>query len=75
MNERLKTIFRRRDLLRTVTAGAVAAVTSAVALKPAAVETMATAGTRSSSDKRRARYQARSAEVQDFYRVNRYPAK
>jgi hypothetical protein len=75
MNKRLKATVRRRDLLLTVTAGAVVAVTSAVALKPAAVETMATAGTRSSSDKRRARYQASSAEVQDFYRVNRYPAK
>ena len=26
-------------------------------------------------DKRKARYQANSAEVQDFYRVNRYPAR
>jgi hypothetical protein len=26
-------------------------------------------------DKRRARYQANSAEVQDFYRVNSYPSR
>jgi hypothetical protein len=26
-------------------------------------------------DKRRARYQANSAEVQEFYRVNRYPVR
>jgi hypothetical protein len=32
----------------------------------------ATAGGR---DKRKAQYQANSPEVQDFYRVNRYPAK
>jgi hypothetical protein len=29
----------------------------------------------SSSDKRKARYRADSAEVQDFYRVNRYPVR
>jgi hypothetical protein len=27
------------------------------------------------ADKRKARYQANSAEVRDFYRVNAYPAK
>jgi hypothetical protein len=27
------------------------------------------------NDKRRARYQANSAEVQDFYRVNSYPVR
>jgi hypothetical protein len=32
-------------------------------------------GQPASNDKRRSLYQPRSAEVQTFYRVNRYPAK
>jgi hypothetical protein len=68
MKERVKTIVRRRDMLRVMMAGATAAATNTVALESAAVES------RSSGDKRKARYQANSAEVQDFYRVNRYPA-
>jgi hypothetical protein len=45
---------------------------AAVAATPtSAVE--AAAQPESRKDKRKARYQASSAEVQDFYRVNRYP--
>lgn len=62
------TKIRRRDLIRVVAATGVAA-------------TAATAGCSASDansvrrDKRRPQYQANSPEVQDFYRVNRYPAK
>jgi hypothetical protein len=55
----------RRELLRVIAFGTVAAT-----------------GTASSSiaaerfpDKHKARYRAESADVQTFYRVNRYPAK
>ena len=69
MKERLKTIIRRRDLLRFAIAGAGAAAASTlvpetVAAKPVDLR-----------DKRKARYQASSAEVQNFYRVNSYPAR
>jgi hypothetical protein len=67
MKGQLLTKLRRRDLLRLVTAGASAAGTAAfgsVAAEPA-----------SRAQKRRARYQANSAEVQEFYRVNRYPVR
>ena len=59
MKERLETIIRRRDLLRLAIAGAGAAAAESVNL----------------SDKRKARYQADSAEVRNFYRVNSYPAR
>jgi TAT (twin-arginine translocation) pathway signal sequence len=55
----------RRDLLRVLAAGAAAAGTSACS--------SAQAG--DFPDKRKARYQADSSNVQNFYRVNRYPAK
>lgn len=55
----------RRDLLRVLAVGAAAATTSACASAEAAAF----------PDKRKARYQADSADVQSFYRVNRYPAK
>jgi hypothetical protein len=58
--------LRRRDLLRAVTAGVVAAVSSLDEVE---------AASGSLDDKRKARYQPNSAEVQDFYRVNRYPAR
>jgi hypothetical protein len=69
MKERLKTIIRRRDLLRFAIAGAGAAAASTlvpetVAAKPVDLR-----------DKRKARYQASSAEVRNFYRVNSYPAR
>jgi len=70
MNEGGRSITRRRDVLRAMTAGVAVAAASAVPLAPAAV-----AGeTEAVREKRKARYQANSAEVQEFYRVNRYPA-
>jgi hypothetical protein len=69
MKARLLTMVHRRDLLRLATAGVAAAAASRVVFEPAAAKPLA------SSDKRKARYQANSAEVQDFYRVNRYPSR
>jgi hypothetical protein len=69
MKEGLKTGVRRRDLLYVAIAGAGVAVASAVATEPA----LAKSG--NLADKRKARYQANSAEVRNFYRVNSYPAK
>jgi hypothetical protein len=70
MRERLKILVRRRDLLRAMMAGAAVAATSTVARESVAAQPY-----NNSSNKRKARYQANSVEVQDFYRVNRYPAK
>jgi hypothetical protein len=67
VDERQKPKIRRRDLLIAVTATGVAA-----AMGTKAHSSAATAGRR---DKRKPQYQANSPEVQDFYRVNRYPAK
>ncbi len=65
-----ETLIQRRNLLRTVATGVVAVATATtVAFEPASAEP------RNSSDKRKARYQASSAEVQEFYHVNRYPVR
>jgi hypothetical protein len=69
MKGRLKTDVRRRDLLYIAVAGAGVAVTGAVVTEPALAKPVNLA------DKRKARYQANSAEVRNFYRVNAYPAK
>jgi hypothetical protein len=69
MKERLKTTIRRRDLLGLAMAGAGAAVASTVVPKQAASKPV------DLNDKRKARYQANSAEVRNFYRVNSYPAR
>ena len=69
MKERLKTTVRRRDLLSLVLASAGAAFTDAVAAEPAAAKSV------DLKDKRKARYQANSAEVRNFYRVNSYPVR
>ena len=69
MKERPKRMVRRRDLLGLVLAGTGAAVASAVAAEPAAAKSV------DLKDKRRARYQADSAEVRNFYRVNSYPGR
>jgi hypothetical protein len=63
MNDRLNPKIARRDLLRVLAVGAAAATTSACASTDA----------EEFPDKRKARYQADSREVQTFYRVNRYP--
>jgi hypothetical protein len=65
MNDRLSPRLARRDLLCILAAGAAAATASACDSAEAA----------EFPDKRKARYQADSADVQSFYRVNRYPAK
>jgi hypothetical protein len=58
----------RRDFLRAVGAGAGLAVTAAAPLVQEAK-----ADSESNDVKRKARYQANSADVQAYYRVNRYP--
>jgi hypothetical protein len=60
----LNAIIRRRDLLRAAAIGATATTTAYASEEAGAFP-----------DKRKARYQADSPEVQTFYRVNRYPAK
>lgn len=67
--KRHKAIVRRRDLLGFVLAGAGAAAVNTVAAEPAAAKSV------DLKAKRRARYQADSAEVRNFYRVNSYPAR
>jgi hypothetical protein len=69
MKERLKSLIPRRDLLRLAIASAGAATAAALLPEPAASKPI------DLKDKRRARYQANSPEVQDFYRVNSYPAR
>jgi hypothetical protein len=69
MKDRLKTIIRRRDLLRIAVAGTGAAAASTLVLEAAPAKPV------DLTDKRRARYQANSPEVEDFYRVNKYPAR
>jgi hypothetical protein len=65
MKERVPTNVHRRDLFRLVMAGAVVTTVGIEA---------ATAELNGNDNKRKARYRADSVEVQDFYRVNRYPA-
>jgi hypothetical protein len=69
MDDRRNTIIRRRDVLLVVTASAVAAVVGAASIPSARTDRAVR------RDKRRPQYQANSPEVQDFYRVNRYPGK
>jgi hypothetical protein len=65
MSEQRAALVLRRDLLRAMTAG--------VALAAVAQLDEAEAAPWPPKEKRKARYQANSPEVQDFYRVNRYP--
>ncbi len=64
-----KKAIGRRDVLRALGAGAGLAVTAAAPLA-----TPALADSETNDEKRKARYQANSNEVQTFYRVNRYPS-
>ncbi len=57
----------RRDLLRVVVAGIGATAASTILPEPASAKPV------DMTNKRRARYQAKSAEVRNFYRVNSYP--
>jgi hypothetical protein len=69
MEQRRNIMLRRRDLLLAVSASGVAAAASMTSI----------GSTRSDAllkrDKRKPQYQSSSAEVQTFYRVNRYPGK
>ena len=69
MEERLRTIIRRRDLLNLAIAGAGTAAASVVVPEPADAKPV------DLKDKRKPRYQANSAEVRNFYRVNAYPVR
>jgi hypothetical protein len=69
MKGRPLTTVHRRDLLRLAIAGAGAVAASTVVPETAAAKPV------NLKDKRKARYQANSAEVQEFYRVNSYPAR
>ncbi len=68
MTKEPKRTLGRRELLRTIGAGATVA---AAAAAPLAGE--ARADTENNDEKRRSRYRE-SAEVKTFYRVNRYPS-
>ena len=68
MKQNEKTKLGRRDFLRAMGAGAGIAVTAAAPLATQA------AAAESDADKKKARYQANSADVQTFYKVNRYPS-
>jgi hypothetical protein len=70
MSKQPETLVRRRDVVRALVVGAgIAATASGPAATPAAADT------ETNTEKRKARYQANSPEVQTFYRVNRYPPK
>jgi hypothetical protein len=61
--------MRRRDVFRAAAVGAAIAASGTPADQAAGAEPT------SSTEKRRARYQADAPEVQNFYRVIRYPAR
>lgn len=71
MNTKSMATLGRRDFLRTLGAGATVAVAAGAGTSTDA----ARADSETNDEKRKARYQANSAEVQTFYRVNRYPPK
>ena len=68
MADRHKGTIGRRQLLRT---GVLGLIVTAISARESALA----ADTETNSEKRKARYQANSAEVQNFYRVNRYPKR
>ena len=69
MGDRHKGTIGRRQLLRAGMIGFIATATSALESGSVAADT------ETGTDKRKARFQANSAEVQNFYRVNRYPKR
>ena len=60
----------RRDFLRKIGAGAVSGA-AAAASAPFAGEALAA---ESEDEKKKPRYNAESADVKNYYRVNRYPS-
>jgi hypothetical protein len=69
MPEKFERKFPRRDLLRLAMAGTGAALIGSQLSQPASAQSV------DLKSKRRARYQADSAEVRNFYRVNSYPTR
>ena len=69
MNDRPDIMIRRRDIIGAAIAGVGAATLGVVASEPAPAKAP------DLKDKRRPRYRADSAEVQNFYRVNKYPVR
>lgn len=69
MKQKSKAGIGRRDVLRALGVGAGVAVTAAAPLA-----TPASADSEAGDEKRKARYQANSKEIQTYYRVNRYPS-
>lgn len=60
--------MRRRDVLRAFGVGAGAAMTASTAqVEPGLAQA------ENNDEKRKSRYQPNSADVQNYYRVNRYP--
>jgi hypothetical protein len=68
MNVPFERKFLRRDLLRLAVAGTGAGLIGSELAEPTHAATV------DLKNKRRSRYQADSAEVRNFYRVNSYPA-
>jgi hypothetical protein len=69
MRDRQKGNIGRRQLLRAGMIGFIATATSALESSSVAADT------ETNDEKRKARFQANSAEVRNFYRVNRYPKR
>jgi hypothetical protein len=69
MKRERKATLGRREFLRTLGAGATVAAAAATPLADDA-----RADSENNDEKRKARYQPNSQEVQTFYRVNRYPS-
>ncbi|WP_143273898.1 formate dehydrogenase [Bradyrhizobium canariense] len=69
MKERLKTGIGRRDIFAIAMGGAGAALMDTGGPRPVNAKPI------DLKSKRKARYQASSAEVRNFYRVNAYPVK
>ncbi|MCP1908895.1 hypothetical protein ACVIWU_005846 [Bradyrhizobium sp. USDA 4509] len=67
MKGRVQAAVYRRDLLRLAIVSAAAATAGTLTIEPIVAEPAGSA-------KRKPRYRANSAEVQNFYRVNSYPA-
>ena len=67
MKEQLEVAIGRRNLFGLAIAGVAAAAASTMVPERAAVKSD------NPTDKRKARYQANSPEVRNFYRVNSYP--
>ena len=67
MKEHLKVAIRRRQLFGLAIVGVAAAAASTMMSDQAFVKPD------NARDKRRARYQANSPKVRNFYRVNSYP--